>query len=173
MTTKPINALTLKKWLDSDEALLLDVREPAEYKAGHIPGAQLAPLSTVTKERVVTAGGKKLVFQCKSGKRSCLAGDKLLAENPNLEIYTLDGGIDSWSRAGLPINEGDSYILPVDQQVQLTIGLGVLTGSLLGYFVSPKFFLLTGFFGAGLTFAGLSGTCGLAIMISKMPWNQR
>jgi hypothetical protein len=63
-------------------------------------------------------------------------------------------------------------LLPLDRQVQLTIGLGVLIGSLLAYFVNPMFFLLTGFFGAGLTFAGLSGTCGLAMVMAKMPWNQ-
>jgi hypothetical protein len=64
------------------------------------------------------------------------------------------------------------FFLSIDQQTQLVIGCGVFLGSLLGYFISVKFFLLSGFFGAGLIYAGLSGTCTLAMLIAKMPWNQ-
>jgi hypothetical protein len=62
--------------------------------------------------------------------------------------------------------------LPLDRQVQLAIGLGVFVGSVLGYLVSPNFFILSGFFGAGLVFAGLTGYCGLAVLMAKMPWNK-
>ena len=99
------------------------------------------------------------------------ACQKLISEDLNLEIYNLEGGISAWSAEGCEIKTSGIFFLPLDRQVQLTIGLGVLIGSVLGYFVNPIFFL-SGFFGAGLTFAGLSGYCGLAILMAKMPWNK-
>jgi hypothetical protein len=97
---------------------------------------------------------------------------KLINEDPNLEIYNLEGGISAWSAAGCEIKTSGKFFLSLDRQVQLTIGLGVLIGNILGYFISPIFLLLSGFFGAGLIFAGLSGYCGLAILMAKMPWNK-
>jgi hypothetical protein len=62
--------------------------------------------------------------------------------------------------------------LPVDRQVQLIAGTMVLTGVALGTLVNPWFLVISAFFGAGLTFAGATGTCGLALMLMKMPWNR-
>lgn len=58
------------------------------------------------------------------------------------------------------------------RQVQLVIGLCVLAGSALAWFVDPRFVAIPAFFGAGLTFAGASGTCALATLIGWMPWNK-
>ena len=58
------------------------------------------------------------------------------------------------------------------RQVQLTIRTGVLTGAILALTVNPNRVFLCAFFGAGLTFAGSTGWCGLAILLSKMPWNR-
>ena len=58
-------------------------------------------------------------------------------------------------------------------QVQLAIGLMLIAGSVLGALFSPVWFLLTGLIGAGLAIAGLTGFCGLALFMAKMPWNQR
>jgi rhodanese-related sulfurtransferase len=172
MTIKTVDAATLKRWMDSGEALVVDVREPAEHAAENIEGANLLPLGVVSRNALPQVHDKKLVIHCRTGKRSSNACEKLLAEDPNLEVYNLEGGISAWRAAGLQVVSSGNYFLPLDQQVQLTIGLGVLAGSLLVYFVSPLFVLLTGFFGAGLIFAGLSGFCGLAMVMAKMPWNQ-
>lgn len=172
MAIKTIDATTLKNWLDKGDAVVVDVREPAENSAESISGATLLPLAGITKTALPEAHGKKLVIHCRSGKRSTSACEKLIAEDPELEIYNLEGGISAWAEAGHAVKTSGKFFLPLDRQVQLTIGLGVLIGSLLAYFVNPLFFLITGFFGAGLTFAGLSGTCGLAMVIAKMPWNQ-
>jgi rhodanese-related sulfurtransferase len=172
MPLKTVDAATLKRWMDSGEAVVVDVREPAEHDAENIEGAKLLPLGVVSKNTLPPTQDKKLVFHCRSGKRSSNACEKMLAEDPNLEVYHLEGGIVAWRAAGLQVVSSGNYLLPLDQQVQLTIGLGVLAGSVLAYFVSPLFFLLTGFFGAGLIFAGLSGFCGLAMVMAKMPWNQ-
>ncbi len=77
----------------------------------------------------------------------------------------------AWRKAGLPIKEGKK-MLAIERQIQLVVGVGVLTGVLLGVFVNPWFLIIPGFFGAGLTFAGLSGTCALGIMLGKAPWNK-
>lgn len=172
MAIKTVNAVTLKKWIEAGEAVVVDVREPAEHEAKKIEGATLVPLATVKHAALPQAAGKKLVVHCVSGKRSTSACEKLLAESPELELYNLEGGISAWCDAGHDTLVSGKFFLPLDRQVQLTIGLGVLIGSLLAYFVNPLFFLLTGFFGAGLTFAGLSGFCGLAVFMAKMPWNQ-
>jgi rhodanese-related sulfurtransferase len=174
MGLKTIDAATLKQWLEKDEAVLVDVREPGEHAAQSIAGAKLIPLSGVCKKALPDCTGKKLVVHCMKGGRGNTACAKLLAEDPSLEIYNLEGGISAWCEAGLGVNKtSKGCFLPLDRQVQLTIGLGVLIGSLLAYTVSPAFMLLTGFFGAGLTVAGITGFCGLALLMAKMPWNQR
>jgi len=172
MPIKTVDAATLKSWIESGEAVVVDVREPAEHAAENISGATLVPLGGISKSKLPKTGGKKIVVHCRSGKRSTSACEKLLAEDPSLEIYNLEGGISAWASAGHAVKTSGKFFLPLDRQVQLTIGLGVLIGSLLAYFVNPLFTILTGFFGAGLTFAGASGHCGLAMVMAKMPWNQ-
>lgn len=172
MSVKNINAKTLKKWLENNEAIIVDVREPAEHEAKKITGANLVPLSNISKNLLPQSANKKLVIHCHSGKRSQMACEKLLREDSDLEIYNLEGGILAWENEKGAIKNSGKLFLPLDRQVQLAIGLGVLIGSILGYFVSSIFFLLSGFFGAGLIFAGLSGYCGLAIFMAKMPWNK-
>lgn len=172
MPIESVNAATLKQWLDNGEAVLVDVREPAEHAAEHIAGAMLVPLGTVCQQRLPECAGKKLVIHCRKGGRGGSACEKLLQESPSLIVYNLEGGITAWQEAGLPVERSGKRCLPLDRQVQLTVGAAVLTGSVLGYFVHPLFFLLSGFFGVGLLFAGLTGTCGLALLLAKMPWNQ-
>lgn len=104
MAIKTINATTLKSWLEKNEALLVDVREPEEHAAENIPGALSIPLNALSAQKLPETAHKKLVFHCKLGKRSLSACEKLAAANPNLEIFTLEGGIDSWNQAGYPVN---------------------------------------------------------------------
>ena len=172
MSIKNIDSKTLKKWLDNNEAVVVDVREPAEHQANKIKGSSLVPLANICKKSLPQYQNKKLVLHCHSGKRSQSACQKLLAEDGDLEVYNLEGGISAWIAAGNAAQKSGSFFLPLDRQVQLAIGLGVLAGSLLGYFVHPAFCFLAAFFGAGLSFAGLSGYCGLAILMAKMPWNR-
>lgn len=172
MPIKNIDAKTLKKWLENNDAIVVDVREPAEHESEKIDGAKLVPLATVCKNALPKSENKKLIIHCRSGKRSMMACEKLLAEDADLEIYNLEGGISAWISEGCHIKSSGSFCLPLDRQVQLTIGLAVFIGSTLGYLVDPKFSLVAGFFGAGLIFAALSGRCTLAILMAKMPWNK-
>ena len=173
MPIQTVDATTLKQWIEKGEAVLVDVREPAEHQSENIEGATLVPLGTVSKAALPDCQGKKLVVYCRKGGRGGSACEKLLAEDPSLTLYNLEGGISAWEGAGFATCQLGKACLPLDRQVQLTIGMSVLVGSLLAYFVDPRFTLLTGFFGAGLTFAGLTGFCGLALLMAKMPWNQR
>ena len=173
MALKTIDAKTLKTWLDNNEAVLVDVREPAEHTAENITGATLLPLGSVSKSKLPPCSGKKLVIHCRKGGRGGSACQKLLAEDPSLDIYNLEGGIEAWNAAGLTVASSGKAFLPLDRQVQLTIGLLLITGSALGYFLTPAFFLLTGLIGVGLTIAGATGFCGLALLMARLPWNQR
>ena len=89
-----------------------------------------------------------------------------------MEVFNLEGGIEAWRAAGLPVAEGERKTLPLDRQVQLTIGLLLLASVALALLVHPAFIWLAAFFGAGLTMAGLTGFCGMARVMARMPWNR-
>lgn len=170
MPVQNVTAQDVKQWLDQGEAIIVDVREPAEHKSQFIPSAINVPLGKIAPEDV-TKHPQKVVIHCQKGQRGQSACEKLLSINGQLEVYHLDGGIEAWAQQSMPVQTGTKKILPLDRQVQLTIGLGVLIASLLGYFYNPNIIFVSAFFGAGLTFAGLSGFCGLARVMAKMPWN--
>lgn len=172
MSLHTISPQTLKQWLDNKEVLLIDVREPAEHKAESIPSAALIPLAKISKSVLPTYSNKKLVIHCRKGARGGTACEKLLGEDPTLDVYNLEGGMDAWKNAGFIIKSSGHCFLPLDQQVQLTVGVVVLTASILAYLINPLFFLISGICGAGLTVAGLTGFCGLAHIMARMPWNQ-
>ena len=90
---KAINPALVKQWLQDGDAVLIDVREPGEHASHHIPEAILHPLSRLNSEKLALFEGKKIILHCVSGKRSNVACNRLLSENPNLEIYQLEGGI--------------------------------------------------------------------------------
>ena len=101
MSVTNIDCPTLKKWLKNDEAVLIDVRELAEYQESKIDQAHLIPLGEISINSLPDFKNKKLVLHCRSGKRSLTAGAKLLEENPKLEIYNLEGGIIAWNNCTL------------------------------------------------------------------------
>ncbi|HCR6658941.1 TPA: thiosulfate sulfurtransferase YgaP, partial [Shigella flexneri] len=116
---------------------------------------------------------EQIIFHCQAGKRTSNNADKLAAIAAPAEIFLLEDGIDGWKRAGLPVAVNKSQPLPLMRQVQIAAGGLILNGVVLGYTVNSGFFLLSGFVGAGLLFAGISGFCGMARLLDKMPWNQR
>jgi rhodanese-related sulfurtransferase len=171
MTITNINSQTLKNWLKNDEVILIDVREPLENASQNIKEAISIPLDVISAENLPRNEGKKLAIHCRSGKRSMVACNRLISQNPDLEIYNLDGGILAW------INDGNECginkkIMPLERQVQLVSGLFILSGSLLAHFINSSFIAIPAFFGAGLIFAALTGTCGLGMCLTRMPWNK-
>jgi rhodanese-related sulfurtransferase len=162
-----------KAWLDAGEAVLVDVRDPDEYAFEHIPGSRLMPLSGLKPESLATLGCRRVIMQCRSGQRGAEAV-RLCRNAPGVvEVLNLARGIEAWKHAGLPVERsGSGPRISVMRQTQMVIGAGVLAGTVVAYLVSPLGLLLTAFFGAGLLVAGLTGTCGLAAVLSRMPWNR-
>lgn len=174
MTTKPcqyLDVTTAKNLQDAGQAILVDVREPAEHASESIPGSTLQPLSTLGTPP--DANGKKIVVYCQGGSRSVQACRKWGALGLD-QLYFLDGGFNAWKQAGLPVRSARGKAgMDVQRQLQLVIGLGTLTGLLLGLLVSPWFLGIAFVFAGGLTLAAITGLCPMAILIARMPWNQR
>ena len=170
-TLNPISAPALKRKLDSGEAVLIDIRESDEHAREHIVGARLAPLSAIDTHDFDRDHAKAAVFHCKSGMRTQANAAKLIARG-FAEAYYLEGGIEAWKQASLPVHNNRKAPLEIMRQVQITAGLLVLTGVTLGWLVHPAFYGLSAFVGAGLTFAGTTGWCGMALLLKTMPWNR-
>jgi hypothetical protein len=97
---------------------------------------------------------------------------KLHKEDPSLDLYNLNGGIEAWKLAGEPLSCSGKKIIPLERQIQITAGSIILLGYLMGTFMHPKFLWIPAFIGGGLIFAGITGWCGMGIVLSKMPWNK-
>jgi rhodanese-related sulfurtransferase len=181
MTTAPstgmarvreIAPLDLKLGLERGEIALVDVREPVEHAGERIAGATLMPLGHFNPQRArEIAGSRGLVLHCKGGSRSAKAAQAMLNAGAD-SVTHLAGGIDAWKAAGLPVQRDANAPISIMRQVQITAGSLVLLGVALGWFVSPWFYALSAFIGAGLVVAGVTDTCGMAMMLSKMPWNR-
>ncbi|MGB9153015.1 MAG: rhodanese-like domain-containing protein [Alphaproteobacteria bacterium] len=102
---KSTSPAELHQWLQSDQAVLIDVRQPEEYAAGHIKGATLQPLAQVSAKTLPPFQGKKLVMQCHLGGRSRTACGKLTQEIANLDVYNLEGGIAAWANEGYEVEK--------------------------------------------------------------------
>lgn len=168
---KTVTAAELKRRLDKDDVLLIDVREPAEYRAECIKGACLIPLGDMAIQRLPSTK-RPIVIYCRSGRRSADACAMLLASAPSLDIASLEGGIIAWQQSGYSVKKSGSNILPLDRQTQIVAGFIAFLGTILGTFLNPAFYILPGFVGSGLMFAGLTGWCGMAKVLAAMPWNK-
>lgn len=171
-TLPAIDARALKARLDAGTAVLIDIREPIEYAREHILGARLVPVASFDTHDFDRDRGKAMVFHCKSGNRTAMNAGRILARD-FAEVYALAGGIEAWKAAGLPVHINRDAPMDIFRQVQTTAGAMVLLGVVLGALVSPWFYALAGFVGAGLMFAGITGFCGMARLLQLMPWNRR
>lgn len=166
---------TIAQWLKAGQCTLIDVREPEEHAREHIRASRLVPLSSLDPADFSTMQPGRLVFHCRSGRRSADAATQAAAWTPaGVEVHTMKGGIEQWKADAFPVElNASAPRLSVMRQVQLSIGAGVLAGLAIGYFLHPLGYLLSAFMGGGLIMAGLSGACPLASAIAKMPWNRR
>lgn len=167
----PQQARTL---LDQGKAVLFDIRDPAEYARQHISGARLVPLASLDthdfdRERSM---GVAAIFQCQSGRRTEANAARLVGTGFR-ETYVIQGGLNGWRAAGLPVHVDASQPIELQRQVQIAAGSLVLTGVVLAAVLSPWFVLLSAFVGGGLVFAGISGSCAMAQVLMQMPWNRR
>lgn len=105
MNFKTIDPKTSKEWVDKNEAVIIDVREPGEYQTVHIKGATLLPLGSIQPGQLEQFKDKKIIIHCKLGGRGRSACEKLIAANPQLQLYNLEGGITAWEAANLPVEK--------------------------------------------------------------------
>ena len=113
-----------------------------------------------------------MLFRSRSGNRTTVNAQRLSATVPGAKVYVLDGGIEAWRDAGLPIFRDVKQPIEIMRQVQIVAGSLVAVGTALGVLVHPGFLAVPGFVGAGLAFAGVTGTCAMARILSLAPWNR-
>lgn len=167
-----IDSATLKNLVDKDEVILVDVREPGEHKGEKIIGSIRVSLSNFNINKIPIVEGKKLVLHCQTGNRSAEAAQKLFSGGYS-EVTHLEGGINAWKASGYPTKIDRNAPISIMRQVQIVAGSLVLSGVLLGNFVHPRFYILSGFVGGGLMFAGITNTCAMAKLLAKLPYNQQ
>jgi len=151
----------------------LDVRTPPEYASAHVPGARLIPLDELNVEAFLAGHkpGTPVYVLCQSGGRAARAIE--LFERAGCEDCILvEGGTQAWMDAGLPVHRGVRTVLPLMRQVQIVVGSLSALGAALALLVSPWFAILPLFIGCGLLFAGITGACGMALLLARMPWNR-
>lgn len=162
----------LSKINSGSKTVFIDVRTPAEYETAHIAGSINLPLNSNQLENFINQqkGKEDIVYvTCQKGgraKTACLELEKL-----NIPFMSLEGGVDNWINAKLPIVEGKKTI-SLERQVRIAAGLLVLIGVFLHYSGFTNAILLSAFVGAGLIFAGVTDTCGMANILYYMPWNK-
>ncbi|RMX08614.1 DUF2892 domain-containing protein [Corticibacter populi] len=156
----------------SEGAVLVDIRQADERAREHIAQACHVPLAQLAQGAARFENATAVIFHCRSGHRTRMNA-RLLEGCAACDAYVLDGGLDAWKRAGLPVATDPRQPLELQRQVQIAAGSLALAGTVLGAAVSPWFYVLPGVVGAGLVFAGVTGFCGLARVLVKAPWNRR
>lgn len=153
---------------------LIDVRTRAEFREVHVEFARNVPLDQLDADSIMKArngsSGEPLYVVCQAGGRSqkaCEAFQKKGYTN----VVNVEGGTQACATSGLPLVRGKKSV-SMERQVRMAAGSMVLTGVILGWFVHPAFYGLAAFVGGGLLFSGITNTCGMAVVLAKMPWNK-
>lgn len=154
---------------------LIDVRTPAEFAGIHARDAESVPLDRLDVAAVKARADvqrEPIYVICQSGGRSADAARRL-TEAGIEQVFSIDGGTRAWEAAGLPVVRGASRVIPMERQVRIAAGTLVLIGVLAAWLINPWFILVSAFIGAGLIFSGVTDSCGMAAVLSRMPWNRR
>ena len=176
--TKTINVKDALEMIKNGEAVLIDVREPDEFKAEHIAYAFSVPLSSLEEgfKFLDIPKDKIILFQCLKGMRGQQACERIEGlDNCQNTIMNIEGGIEAWKENNFPVigaSSNNSSGLSIMRQVQIIIGGLIAFTVALGFLGITWAFIIAGIFGGALCFAGLTGWCGLAMLLSKMPWNR-
>ncbi len=163
-----------QRFQESRQLDLIDVRTPVEYREVHVEFARNVPLDQLDPQAVMQARGgsasEPLYVICRSGGRGQKACEKF-QQAGFANVVNVEGGTQACETGGLPLVRGKKAI-SLERQVRIAAGSLVLLGATLGWFVHPGFFGLSAFVGAGLVFAGITDTCGMGMLLARMPWNR-
>ncbi len=157
--------------MEKKGAILIDIREAGENAREYIEGSIHWALSEMPNNPPKVDADKEVIFFCRSGNRTIVNAEKINAAFPN-KSYVLEGGITAWRNGELPTIVNKKAPLEMQRQVFLAAGLLMLIGTLLAATGNVWGLALTGFVGAGLTFSGITGFCGMAKVLMLMPWNK-
>jgi rhodanese-related sulfurtransferase len=161
-------------WKEGKRLELIDVRTPVEFQEIHVQFARNVPLDQLDVQALMKSRtgsvNDTLYVVCRSGSRGQQACEKFLkAGFP--DVVNVEGGTVACADAGLPVTRGQKAV-SLERQVRIAAGSLVLIGSALAWFVHPAFVGLSAFVGAGLVFAGATDTCGMGMILARMPWNR-
>ena len=149
----------------------INVCTPAEYAEKHIDGVRSVPLDEIHEHLNEFAAKKVVYVHCRSGNRSKRAIEKLTELGVKSELVNVDGGLLAWDAAGFS-TKAITNRMPLMRQVMLSAGALVILAHVLASVYNPNFIYLSLFVGIGMAFAGLTGWCGMAFLLAKMPWNK-
>lgn len=154
--------------------VLLDVRTPSEFNSKHLTGALSLPLNQLNEKNINTNlqnKENKIILVCGSGNRATKAYE-ILSNLGYVNLKVLDGGIKGCNDPRLKMTEGKG-VISLERQVRIAAGSFVMLGVFLAYYFSDSFILISAFVGLGLIFSGITDTCGMAVILGKMPWNNQ
>lgn len=180
MSTTTLTASEFIDRLEQDRNLfIVDLRTHAEVASECLDNCLHLPVQDLSNDELskrMQAKGVSpdtpIYLLCQSGKRASMAVDKLSGDK-DLSLVILDGGLNAIKQAGGKVQSSDRKVMSLERQVRIVAGVLIMLGVVLGYSVHSGFFLMSGFVGAGLTFAGITDTCGMGMMLARMPWNTR
>ena len=155
--------------------VVIDVREKEEFASERIANSINLPLSELARQApgvFKNLEGCSFLLMCRSGKRSGLAKQQLELLAPGSDLKVFEGGILEWKKQNKPTECSGSSVLPIMRQVQLVAGTLAFVGAILSWLVNPAWIVLSGVVGLGLMIAGATGFCGMAELLSRMPWNK-
>jgi rhodanese-related sulfurtransferase len=159
---------------DGKKTDLIDVRSPIEFQEVHVEVARNVPLDRLDPTAIMQSRNgstnEPLYFICRSGSRGQQACEKFVKAGFS-NVVNIEGGTTACVEAGLRVVHG-MKAMSLERQVRIAAGLLVLLGALLSWFVHPAFIGLSAFIGAGLVFAGITDTCGMGMILARMPWNR-
>jgi rhodanese-related sulfurtransferase len=174
MTLTTISPRQLAERCKSGKIDLIDVRTPVEFREVRVEFARNVPLDRLDPVALMQQrqGSKDdpLYLICRAGSRGRQACEKFFAAGFT-NVINVEGGTLACVEGGLPVVRG-KQTLSLERQVRIAAGVLVLIGALLGWLVHPAFIGLSAFIGAGLVFAGITDTCGMGMVLARMPWNQ-
>ncbi len=172
---KTISIAAFKEVLKAEEnnpsVDFVNVCTPAEYAEKHIPGVRSVPLDDLEARRGEFDGKKTIYIHCRSGRRGGRAIEKLQSLGVTAELVNVEGGTLAWEEAGLE-TKATTTRLPLMRQVFIASGSLIVFGSVLALFAGSSYLVIPIAAGIGLIFAGVSGWCGMAFFLAKMPWNR-
>ena len=167
-TPLTISVAELTKRFESGSPILIDVRTPAEFEEVHVPQAKNLPLDQL--DPAALDQSQPLLVICRSGGRGQKACEKLRAAG--FAVSNVEGGTLAWEQAGYPVVRGRKT-MSLERQVRIAAGGIAFVGAVLALTIDPWFAGIPAFIGAGLVFAGVTDTCGMGMVLARMPWNRR